>query len=157
DDAMRRADQLLVSSLQIEERRRSRRRIILLSAIGGTIMFTAIGILMVALQSEPSAKAPDVASTSKVTAPNPDKTTRIAAEGWKLWQNQDFDAAADKFEEAVKLDPKNTNARNGLGWALFNGGDFGKAEEAFKQLIKREPNHPAALNGLGQLALAQGR
>ena len=107
-------------------------------------MVTAICAMMIGFAGAPA--------TEKL---NPEQAAQIAQQGWKLWQQQDFDRAATKFEEAVKLDPKNGSAWNGLGWARLNGGNFAKAEAAFQKLVKMEPNHPAALNGLGQIALAQ--
>ena len=63
--------------------------------------------------------------------------------------------AAAKFSRAVKLDPKQAEAWNGLGWASFNSGKSPEAEKAFQATLALDPNHPAALNGLGQLYLAQ--
>jgi tetratricopeptide (TPR) repeat protein len=146
DDAMRNADQLLVTSLRSEERRRSRRRIVLFS-LGGLVMASSICAIVVGLILAPSAESP--------AAGNAEQAAQTAAEGWKLWQERDFSKAADKFEEAVKLDPKSTNAWNGLGWARFNSGDYTPAKTAFGKVVALEPNHPAALNGLGQLALLQ--
>jgi len=84
-----------------------------------------------------------------------DEAAQLAAEGWSLWQKQQFDAASGKFEEAVKVDPKNVGAWNGLGWSCFNGGNYESAEQAFRKAVSLEPKQPAALNGLGQLALVQ--
>lgn len=79
---------------------------------------------------------------------------KLAAEGWQLWQKQEFGEAAAKFEESVKLDPRGANAWNGLGWARFNGGASEAAVPAFEKAVELEPSHPAALNGLGQVYLS---
>ena len=84
-----------------------------------------------------------------------DDAGRLAQEGWNLWQHQQINEAAGKFEQAVKLDPKNVAAWNGLGWASFSSGNQQESERAFRKVIALEPNHPAALNGLGQLSLNQ--
>lgn len=81
-----------------------------------------------------------------------DESARLAQQGWSLWQ-RDPDSAREKFAEAVKLAPKNSNAWNGLGWCNFNTGRRKEAAEAFKKVIALEPKHAAALNGLGQIAL----
>lgn len=81
-----------------------------------------------------------------------DQSAELSQQGWKLWQ-QDPDAAREKFAEAVKLAPKNTNAWNGLGWCNFNTGRRKEAGEAFRKVMALEPKHAAALNGLGQIAL----
>jgi len=80
---------------------------------------------------------------------------RLTQDGWQLWQARKLDEAAGKFRQAVKLDPKNANAWNGLGWATFNAGKAEEAEAAFQKAIALEPDHPAALNGLGQICLFQ--
>ncbi len=88
-------------------------------------------------------------------APPPAQADAAAlnAEGWQLWQAQNFSEAATKFAGAVEQDPKLTEAWNGLGWARFNGGEAEAAVEAFEKCIELEPKHPAALNGLGQIHL----
>jgi tetratricopeptide (TPR) repeat protein len=179
DDAIKRADRLLVTSLKLDERRRSRRRIVLFSlgvlSLGGLVMLTTFCIVFLGMGVERRAATPkDLAEVTHVATPtgkvsqneqrvepvslalnNGDEAARVAAEGWSLWQKQQFDAAAGKFEQAVKLDPKNTGAWNGLGWSCFNAGNYEPAEQAFRKAVSLEPKHPAALNGLGQLALAQ--
>lgn len=144
DDAMRRADDLLVTSLKTDERRRVRRNRILLS-IGGLAMFATVCFLLVS-----STMQSQIASNA---AAGNDQSGALAQEGWQLWQGRNFVQAAEKFEQAVKLAPKNTSAWNGLGWSRFNSGQQDAAEKAFKKVIALEPKHPAALNGLGQLAL----
>ena len=135
---MRRADELLVTSLKSEERRRNRRRITLVS-LG---VFTMLGILVAVLLS--------------LTAET-EKGGQLAQEGWNLWKNQQFAEAIDKFQEAVKADPKNTDAWNGLGWSQFNSGNADAATQSFGQVLKLAPNHAAAQNGLGQILLSQGK
>jgi tetratricopeptide (TPR) repeat protein len=142
DDAMRRADELLVTSLKSDERRR-RRRIILFS-LGGVAMLTIVCAMLLGWVGEQADTKPDAA-----------KAAQLAREGWLLWQRQQFDEAVPKFEESVKLNPKNTNAWNGLGWAQFNSGDPDKAMESFQKVLALEPTHPAALNGFGQIYLSK--
>jgi tetratricopeptide (TPR) repeat protein len=77
--------------------------------------------------------------------------------GWQLWQQQSFEDAVERFQQAVELDPTNQNAWNGLGWSRFNGGNSAQAKIAFEKLVEMNPKHPAALNGLGQIYLSQGQ
>ena len=79
----------------------------------------------------------------------------LTQEGWQLWQGGRPADAIPKFEAAVKLDPTNTAAWNGLGWASFNSGKTPEAEKAFQKVIELEADHPATLNGLGQVYLTQ--
>jgi Flp pilus assembly protein TadD len=143
DDAMRRADDLLVSSLKTDDRRRAR-RIRLFFLLGGLAMFLIVCVVALAL-----------AIQGQLAAANADSSDQLTREGWQLWSSQQYDEAAAKFAEAVKLAPKNTNAWNGLGWSQFNGGHRDEAVESFKKVIALEPRHPAALNGLGQIAFFQ--
>ncbi len=78
-------------------------------------------------------------------------------EGWQLWQRQDYDGAADRFDRAVKADPKLTAAWNGLGWSRFNGGKPDDAVPAFEHALALDPAYPAALNGIGQIRFAQNK
>lgn len=81
--------------------------------------------------------------------------TELVQEASRLWQTGKLGEALTKFEAAVKLDPKNTTAWNGLGWVRFNTGKKDGAAEAFEKVVELEPDHAAALNGLGQLYLSQ--
>jgi serine/threonine protein kinase/tetratricopeptide (TPR) repeat protein len=81
----------------------------------------------------------------------------LADEGWQLWQDRKLEAAADKFQKSVELDPANTNAWNGLGWAKFGSGKDTEAEVDFKKALALEPDYAASLNGLGQIYLSQGK
>src|SRR5262245_7890329 len=116
EDAMRRADELLVSSLKLDERRRNRRRIFIWISIGGLIMLTIVCALLL------------------VGSVETEKGAQLSQQGWDLWKQQKFDEAIGKFEEAVKADPKNASAWNGLGWAQFNSGKIDAAETSFKKV-----------------------
>jgi tetratricopeptide (TPR) repeat protein len=175
DEAMERADQLLVTSLKKDERLRGRRRVLLIAlgvVIAGGLVMSLI-LCLVFLNSGTDAQKPSAplqgpaaqtgqeprhsqaAQTKTVAFNNADDAGRLSAEGWSLWQKQDVNAAAAKFEQAVKLDPKNVGAWNGLGWASFSASNFEAANKAFHKAIALEQKHPAALNGLGQVALSQ--
>jgi superkiller protein 3 len=97
-----------------------------------------------------------VGTSKQPAAPPGDKAAQLNQQGWALWQKGDLDAAAEKFAQAVKVDPQFAAAWNGLGWAKFNGGHWDEAEPAFQKAVAIEPNQPAALNGLGQLYYARG-
>jgi tetratricopeptide (TPR) repeat protein len=172
DEAMQRADQLLVSSLKQEERRRGRRLLLILLGVliaGGVTMSLILCFVFLstgtdapspggknlAAQTDTKGPAAQAAHTRAVAFDNADDAGRLSAEGWSLWQKQDVNGAAAKFEQAVKLDPKNVGAWNGLGWASFSASNFEAADQAFHKCIALEPKHPAALNGLGQVALYQ--
>ena len=147
DSILAGADPLLVAALRRDERRR-RKKLLTFGIVGGLIMGSVLAIALVMLL------APD-ALQKKVSAADADKAAEVSQEAWRLWQGRDFKGAGEKFEEAVKLDPTNANAWNGLGWARFNSGDMGEAEKAFARTVENDPSHGAALNGLGQIAFAR--
>ncbi len=81
-----------------------------------------------------------------------------SAAGWKLLMNEkDPEAAREKFRLAVKQNPKNGAALNGLGFACLNLPD---AEEeaiaAWEQAIELDPKAVGSMNGLSQLYEARG-
>src|SRR5262249_8554260 len=84
-----------------------------------------------------------------------DSSAKLSQEAWQLWNQQKFEEAIPKFEEAVKLSPKNSNAWNGLGWSQFNSGQQEAAIKSVQKVVALEPKHPAALNGLGQIYFYQ--
>ncbi len=144
DEAIRRADELLVSSLKSEELDRSRRRrTFTFTIVGGLIMLAAACVILAVLAQTGTAPA------SSATA------EQLSTEGWALWQQRKLPEAEAKFEQAVKADPKHANAWNGLGWASLNQGKQEGAEKAFNEVVKLEPTHPAALNGLGWISFGQ--
>ena len=94
-------------------------------------------------------RLPIRSSLRRLIPPMPKKASQLSQEGWQQWAQQNYSGAATKFEEAVKLDPRNSNAWNGLGWASFSGGKNDRAREAFLAVLKLEPKHPAAPERLG--------
>ena len=86
-----------------------------------------------------------------------DRAARLADEGWRLWQEQKLNDAADKFQQSVQINPNGTNAWNGLGWAKFNSGKSAEAENAFLKALDLDHDYAGSLNGLGQVYLSQGK
>jgi superkiller protein 3 len=137
-------DPALLASLRQDERRR-RHKLITLTITGGLVMGSVIAILLMSLLNN----APNVSPKDA------DRALALSNEAWQLWQRRDFASAADKFDQALKLDPTNANAWNGLGWARLNGGEQAEAEKAFAKCVELEPKNGAALNGLGVIAFNQ--
>jgi tetratricopeptide (TPR) repeat protein len=152
DTALQESDQLLVRSLQDDQRRRARRWLWIL-VIGGVVMFT---LVLLILFGGLTLGLPGVAEgkEGQPTREEVERAEALATEGWRFWQNRQFAAAADKFEDAVNLDPQAADAWNGLGWSRFNGGESEQALAAFEKCVALQPRHPAGLNGLGQLYLS---
>ncbi len=85
------------------------------------------------------------------------KADALAQEGWALWGQQKFAQAETRFSAAVKLNPKLTNAWNGLGWSQMNQGNTAKARVAFERVVALEPGHAGAENGLGWISFNAGK
>jgi RNA polymerase sigma factor (sigma-70 family) len=81
--------------------------------------------------------------------------SQLAQRGWQLLQAGRQPEAIAKFNRAIRHDPQNVVAWNGLGWADFYSGKWPEAEQDFQKVLSLDPNQPAALNGLGQLYLSQ--
>ncbi len=123
----------------------------------GTLWIKDVEVLKTPLKpeaaSEPAPK-PESANSSR-PAPGGGNASELTQQGWAHWQKGETADAIVKFEQAVKLAPKNEAAWNGLGWANLNSGKTAEAKKAFERVIAINPRHPAALNGLGQLCLVQ--
>jgi tetratricopeptide (TPR) repeat protein len=81
----------------------------------------------------------------------------LAAEGWRLWFQRKLPEAEAKFGEAVKLDPANVKAWNGMGWAQMNQGKTLNARESFEKCVALDLKAAAAMNGLGWIANGEGK
>jgi tetratricopeptide (TPR) repeat protein len=66
-----------------------------------------------------------------------------------FYDNQRFQEAADWYEKALKLDPKNVNARTDLGTVYFNLGRPTEALAEYKKTLEIEPLHqPTIYNSI---------
>jgi tetratricopeptide (TPR) repeat protein len=61
-------------------------------------------------------------------------------QGVRLWNENKYPEARDKFEAATKADPKYGEAFYRLGMAYMNLGDMAKAVTAFEGYLQAEPN-----------------
>lgn len=68
------------------------------------------------------------------------------AEGWKLWEQKNFDAAKNIFNEAVQLNPNNAGAYFGRGTAYGNIIQYKRAIQDFNKAIQLNPNLTQAKN-----------
>ena len=140
DQAMRKADQILLSSLRTDDQVRRGRRWRILAAIVVLSVAVAATVLVI--------------SALKGRAESADVLERG---GWKLWNEGKLASSEEMFAKAVESDPKRANAWNGLGWSRFSTGKWNEALPAFSKAVELSPKHPAALNGLGQTYLVLNR
>jgi tetratricopeptide (TPR) repeat protein len=68
----------------------------------------------------------------------------------------DLDRAITCCREAVRLNPKFANARDGLAFALYQKGEPNEALAECKEAIRLDPKNPSARNTLGLILRQQG-
>jgi Flp pilus assembly protein TadD len=69
--------------------------------------------------------------------------------GLEMENKRVFQEAANSFYQAIKLNPKFTEAYNHLGIVQAELKLFKKAVKSFRQAIKLNPNHPDVYNNIG--------
>jgi tetratricopeptide (TPR) repeat protein len=67
----------------------------------------------------------------------------------ELWSKKRYAEAEGATREAIRLDPGNANAHNGLGKALRSLKRCPEAEAAYREAIRLDPANANAHNGLG--------
>jgi tetratricopeptide (TPR) repeat protein len=70
-------------------------------------------------------------------------------EGWKLYVEKKYDAAAEIFDEAVGLNPQSSQAYMGRGTALAEIGKYRKAFEDLNKSAELNPNNAVSYLNLG--------
>jgi tetratricopeptide (TPR) repeat protein len=69
----------------------------------------------------------------------------------------EYSKALKDFGKAVKLDPKNHRAFNGLGYAYRKTGDYNKALESYATALQLSPDFPDAIEYRGEAYLGLNR
>jgi putative PEP-CTERM system TPR-repeat lipoprotein len=69
---------------------------------------------------------------------------------------RDFDAAAERFEKALELDPGFLVARMNLARLARDAEKPDEAEQAYRAVLKSDPKHLGAMLGLSELARSSG-
>lgn len=80
----------------------------------------------------------------------------IYREGFRLFANDQSDAALEKYREALALDPNLAIAWNALSVALRQRGDLDGAVEAGRKLVELEPGDPLSHTNLSILYQMKG-
>ena len=71
-------------------------------------------------------------------------------QGVRYGRSKMFKEAAANFMQAIRLNPKYTDAYYGLGHAFLDMGRFTEAIDAFQQVIKLDPKDEEAYSRLGE-------
>ncbi len=76
--------------------------------------------------------------------------------GLLLQRQGRFDEAAERFRQALEVDPGDAPSRIRLAETLFEAGDLGAAREAFAEAAGHAETEAAAMWGLGRIAASEG-
>ena len=123
-----------------------------------SVMLAGLAITVVSCDSEKpfgsAAKTGPAATPPTATAPAPasDGALMSAAgspgqadndEGVNQYKQGHMDVATDRFQKAVKSDPKSAEAQYNLGLSFDKMGKHDEATAAFKQAVALAPANPA--------------
>jgi len=98
---------------------------------------------------QPTSAPADLATTRPAGA---DLATRQKAQeryqqgNWHLTRGQ-YALAAERFREALELDPGMLEAMNGLAGIYYLQEDYDQATRLYEDVLKRDSRHPEALRG----------
>ena len=89
----------------------------------------------------------------------------VNPESWRLHrlnaiidsQAQDHKQAADEYQQAIKLAPKEPSLYEGLGWELRALGHADQAAQVFSEQLKLTPGNPIAMYNLGSAQVDSGQ
>ncbi len=105
-----------------------------------------------------SAAALERAAAERLAAKDPKQQSKLAAgEGDKRLARGDVDAARERYEEALRLDSTNTDARYQLATILGHLGRYEEALDQLAQVIADAPHHGPARRAEVTALLLQGR
>ncbi len=86
------------------------------------------------------------------------------SEGVRLFQQGNYDAAAQRFRQAMQTEPQNPDSYYNLaafyhrqGKLQQRGVDLAQAESYYRQCLDHNPNHVECRRGLAVLLVEQGR
>jgi len=80
---------------------------------------------------------------------NRKESAKIFAEAFELYSKQDMSAAAKRFEDYLRLEPKDVSALNNLGLVHTELSDFDAAIGSFKRALAIDTAHADAHSNLG--------
>ncbi len=79
----------------------------------------------------------------------------LAIDGWQLYQESNYREAEAAFNDRLRLNPRDWDARLGLGYAAYAQSNLEAAQAAFESVQTALPDSVAALAGLGLVAAAK--
>jgi Flp pilus assembly protein TadD len=117
-----------------------------------SVILAGLAITVVSCDSE-KPSAPAAKTGTAATAPVSDEAALMSAvgspgqadndEGVSQYKQGHMDVATDRFQKAIKSDPKSAEAQYNLGLSFDKMGKHDEATAAFKQAIALAPANPA--------------
>lgn len=80
----------------------------------------------------------------------------VALESTLLLSRDDFVAACEHWEEAVKVAPLHEETWFAFGYAAVKKGDYDRALQAFSRSVQLEPTNAEALNNIAAIHIQRG-
>ncbi len=105
--------------------------------------------------SEPARAGKSPAAASQPSLAERRKAEQLYQQGsWHLVRGQ-YAVAAERFHEALEIDPNMLSARNDLAGIYYTRKDYPSAIAEYDQVLKRDGRHRAALRGAALAYVAQ--
>lgn len=86
----------------------------------------------------------------------PEDAETLLQLGYIEWRAEEHDAARERLEQAIALDPGLRRAHHFLGLTQLRRGELEGAEASFRRALERDPAFPEAWVQLGKIALRRG-
>lgn len=100
--------------------------------------------------------AVDSGATARPLAPEETETRRLVGLGLAARGRGAYQAAADYFERALRVDPGDIEANIQIGEVLAGQGRLDAAATAFRRALNRAPDHLPAMRNLGKALFLRG-
>ena len=110
------------------------------------IIVVAVLVAAYAMSSEPRQKPPH---RPKLPNRNRKESAKIFAQAFELYTKQDMSAAAERFEDYLRLEPKDVSALNNKGLVHTELSDFDAAIGSFTRALAIDAAHADAHSNLG--------
>ena len=82
---------------------------------------------------------------------------KLAADGWRQFNQGNARSAERNFRRALAKDPDNLAAINGLAFVTLNMGKIAEAKALFEKYLKKEPDAAGPMNGLARCLKVEGK
>ena len=113
-------------------------------------------LALIAILRQPLVADAQSSSVSPAPAKTNNGANKYFIEGTNALRRGDISAARMAFEQAVKLNPHNAEARNALGTILLAQNDAGGAAAQFREALRANPAFTKARVNLSNALLRQG-